>query len=149
MSVRVLVAEHYTLVRQAIVQVISHDKDIEVIGEACSGPEAVIRSLELRPDVVLMELDLPDLDGLKAARHIREALPDVRVFVLAASDKQEDIQWTIQAGVNGYILRNTESEDLIHEIKERKCASDTVVSGTGWTWWTRYFHKTHSVVTYN
>ena len=98
---------------------------IVVVGEAASGTEAIERARQLRPDVVLMDLRMPDLDGITATRAIRAFVPGVRVLMLTVSDRPEDVALATQAGADGYLLK----ERSLVEIEEAILA---IVRGQTW-----------------
>jgi len=98
---------------------------VRVVGEAASGTEAIERARELRPDVVLMDLRMPDLDGITATRAIRAFVPGVRVLMLTISDRPEDVALAAQVGAAGYLLK----ERSLIEIEEAILA---IVHGESW-----------------
>ncbi len=118
MAIRLLVVEDHTLVRQAIVKLISEDKGIEVVGEATNGFDAVTKTRELQPDVVLMDLYMPGLDGVAATRLIKREMPNVQVILLTVSTEEDDILRAVHAGARGYILKNAEAMSLIQQLKQ-------------------------------
>ena len=116
MTARILVVDDHTLVRQGIVKLLEGQDDIEVVGEASNGFEAVTKAQDLGVDAVLMDLYMPGLDGVAATRLIKRELPDVEVIVLTASDEEEDLFEAIQAGVRGYILKNIDNEAFVRQL---------------------------------
>ena len=118
MTARLLVVDDHTLVRQGIVKMLEGDYEIEVVGEASSGFEAVTKAQELNVDAVLMDLYMPGLDGVATTRLIKRELPEVEVVVLTASDEEEDLFEAIQAGVRGYILKSIDSVGFIRQLKQ-------------------------------
>lgn len=113
----VLVADDHTIVRRGLVSLLSLDEGIEVIGEATDGRIAVERAAELDPDVVLMDISMPVLNGLEATRLIKKEMPHIKVLVLSAHDKDEYILQVVRSGANGYLLKNTSAEDLYAAIR--------------------------------
>lgn len=113
----VLVADDHTIVRRGLVSLLSLDEGIEVIGEATNGRIAVERATELDPDVVLMDISMPVLNGLEATRLIKKEMPHIKVLVLSAHDKDEYILQVVRSGANGYLLKNTSAEDLYAAIR--------------------------------
>ncbi len=103
---RVLVVDDHAVVRQGLVALISTVADLEVVGEARDGEEAVERVEELRPDVVLMDLSMPGTDGAAATRRIRDVAPDVRVLVLTSFADQRHVLAALDAGADGYLLKH-------------------------------------------
>ncbi len=118
MATRVLVVDDHTLVRQGIVRLLSMDKQVEVVGEATNGFEALERAKELQPDVVLMDLYMPGLDGVSATRLIKRELPNTQVVLITASPEEADIVEAVQAGARGYIPKTTDGATLIKQLKQ-------------------------------
>jgi DNA-binding NarL/FixJ family response regulator len=116
-AIGVLVADDHTIVRRGLVSLLSLAEGIEVIGEAADGRAAVERALELEPDVVLMDINMPLLNGLEATRKIKKEAPHIRVLVLTAHDNEEYIIQVIRSGANGYLLKNSSADDLFAAIR--------------------------------
>jgi DNA-binding NarL/FixJ family response regulator len=114
---RVLVVEDHPLFRKGVVALLATVPDIEVAGTAGSGEEAVTRTAELRPDVVLMDLQLPGMSGIEATRAIVAAGPDVRVLVLSLFEDEDSVFLALRAGARGYVLKDAEEEELIGAIR--------------------------------
>ena len=118
MAIRILVVEDHTLVRQAIVNLLADDELLEVVGEASDGFDAVTKALELRPDVILMDLYMPGMDGIAATRLIKGELPSAQVILLTVSTEEDDVFQAVQAGARGYILKKADAPSLIQQIKQ-------------------------------
>jgi DNA-binding NarL/FixJ family response regulator len=116
-EVRVLIADDHSVVRQGLRMFLSLDPEIEIIGEAATGEEAIEASRQLRPDVVLMDLLMPGMGGVAATRMIREEMPDVEVIALTSVLADEAVTGAIRAGAIGYLLKNTEADELRRAIK--------------------------------
>jgi DNA-binding NarL/FixJ family response regulator len=114
---RVLVVEDHPLFRKGVVALLAAQPDVEVAGTAGSGEEAVTRTAELRPDVVLMDLQLPGMSGIEATRAIVAADPDVRVLVLSLFEDEDSVFLALRAGARGYVLKDAEEEELTGAIR--------------------------------
>jgi DNA-binding NarL/FixJ family response regulator len=114
--IRVMVVEDHHVVREGVVALLSSIDDIEVVASVNDGIKAVARFSELRPDVTLMDLQLPVLGGAEAIRAIREHDPDARVIVLTTYDGDEDIFRALQAGAQGYLLKGMPFDELLQAI---------------------------------
>lgn len=117
MAVRVLLADDHKVVRQGLRMLLSLDEDFEVVGEAENGEEAVKLARELLPDVVLMDLLMPVMDGIAATRAIRDELPDVEVVALTSVLEDASVSGAVKAGAIGYLLKNTDDEELRRALK--------------------------------
>lgn len=121
MTARLLVVDDHILVRQGIVKLLSDEDEIEVVGEASNGFEAVTKAQELNVDAVLMDLYMAGLDGVAATRLIKREMPNVEVIMLTASDEEEDLFEAIQAGARGYILKSVDNSTFIRQLKRVLC----------------------------
>ena len=116
MSVRVLIADDHRLFAEALRTILSADQRIEVVGLAASGEEAVQQAGELEPDVVLMDINMPGVDGVEATRRIRAGLPDAQVLMVTGSDSREDVDAARSAGAAGYVTKDKIAAELIGAI---------------------------------
>jgi len=114
--IRVLIADDHTVVRDGLAAVLARRPDITVVGEASNGIQAVEKAVQLRPDVILMDLRMPEMDGAEAMRRIREQDPNVQFLVLTTFDNDEYIFEAIQAGAKGYLLKDASREDLFRAV---------------------------------
>ena len=113
MTIKIVVADDHKLFRQGLIGLMrAHDDLVEVIGEASTGQEAVQLAHRLRPDVILMDIQMPDGDGLKATRQIRESLPEVAVVILTASELDEHLYEAVRLGAAGYLLKDLDAAEL-------------------------------------
>jgi DNA-binding NarL/FixJ family response regulator len=103
--IRVMCADDHPLVRKGIASILNNEPDMELVGEANNGREAVEKFRELQPDVVLMDLRMPEMDGIEATRQIRRDAPEAKIIALTSYDGDQDIYRAIEAGVRGYILK--------------------------------------------
>ena len=128
MSIRVLLVDDQTLVRAGFRMILDGDPDIEVVGEAANGDQAVHSAGRLDPDVVLMDIRMPQLDGIAATRAIREQNRErpARVLILTTFDLDEYVYDSLQAGASGFLLKDTPPEQLMEAIRvvatARRCS---------------------------
>ncbi|MHB1419032.1 MAG: response regulator [Bacillota bacterium] len=120
----VLVVDDHTLVREGIVSLLSRDPSIKVIGQAETGEEGVAKALHLRPDVVLMDISLPELNGLEATGKIKTKAPEIKVLILSMYDNDEYVLQVLKYGASGYVLKKAMAQELINAIKTI-CAGET------------------------
>ncbi len=114
--IRVLIADDQAVFRRGLNVVLDSEDDIEVVAEAEDGEEAVAKAEELAPDVVLMDVRMPRINGIEAARRIREMLPTTRILMLTVSDEEDDLYEAIKAGANGYLLKEISVEEVASAI---------------------------------
>ncbi|HYY75834.1 MAG TPA: response regulator transcription factor [Gaiellaceae bacterium] len=126
-QVRVLVVDDDDLMRAGLRSVLSSDEALRVVGEAGDGRAAVDRTLELRPDVVLMDVRMPDLDGIAATREVLGVSPDVRIVILTTFEQDDYIFGALSAGASGFLLKRTRPEELIAAI-HTIAAGDSLLS---------------------
>jgi DNA-binding NarL/FixJ family response regulator len=115
--IRVLVVDDHPIVRQGLVSVLSDEDDLEVVGEAGSGREAIGLVARLRPDVVLLDLEMDDIDGIEAIPQLRSAHAAVGVLVFTAYDTDERVLGAIRAGARGYLLKGASAEEIARGIR--------------------------------
>ena len=115
--IRVLIVDDHAVVREGLRAFLQTQEGIEVAGEAADGREAVEASARLRPDVILMDLVMPELDGVAAMRVLRERVPDARVIVLTSFLDDDKLLPAIRAGAAGYLLKNTEPKELARAVR--------------------------------
>jgi len=116
-AIRVLIADDHTLVRQGIRMLIEAQSDLQVVGEASNGNEAVTLAHELAPDLVVMDIAMPDMDGLDATRAIKRDQPDVKILVVTMHEGEDYFFKILAAGASGYVLKRAASSDLITAVR--------------------------------
>jgi NarL family two-component system response regulator LiaR len=116
--IRIIIADDHTIVRKGIRAVLRNVPDLEVVGEAATGWEAIAQVQRLQPDVVLMDLLMPELDGIEAIRRIQADQPGVRILVLTSFSSEDKIFPAIKAGALGYHLKDSGPEELVQAIRE-------------------------------
>lgn len=124
-KIRILVADDHFIVRMGLVSLISTESDMEVVAEAADGAQVVDLFGKCKPDLVLMDLRMPVKDGIQATTEIRSQHPDARVLVLTTFDGDTDIHKALQAGAQGYVLKNSTGEKLIPAMR-------AVIAGQRW-----------------
>ena len=127
MSVRVVVVDDNELLRAGLVTVLTSDSGIEVVGQAADGPAGVRACRDHRPDLVLMDVEMPGGDGIVATRRIVTELPDVRVLILTMFDLDDYVIQALRAGAAGFLLKTTPPRELIRSV--RQCAAGETTVG--------------------
>jgi DNA-binding NarL/FixJ family response regulator len=117
MSIRILIVDDHSVVRQGLRMFLALDNDLEVVGEAADGAEALRRARELKPDVVLMDLLMPVMDGITAIAAIRKEMPEIEVIALTSVLEDASVIGAVKAGAIGYMLKDTQAEELCRAIK--------------------------------
>ena len=113
---RVLIADDDELMRAGLAELLSGESSIEIVGQARSGREAVERARRLKPDVVLMDVRMPDMDGIAATAELAASAPDARVLILTTFEQDDYIFGALRAGASGFLLKRTRPEDLIAAV---------------------------------
>jgi DNA-binding NarL/FixJ family response regulator len=116
--IRVLLVDDHPLFRKGLLKLLATEKDIEVVGEASDGHEALTKARELMPDIILMDIKMPRCDGLEATRLINEECPYIKIVMLTVSDDDEDLFQALKSGARGYLLKTLEPEDLYRMIRD-------------------------------
>lgn len=119
-KIRVLIADDHTLVRDGTRRILEAEDDMDVVGEALDGEEAVQLAKELKPDVVLMDIAMPKLDGIAATKQIKHECPEINVLILSAYDDDQFVFRLLQAGAAGYLLKSVHSQELVTGIRAVK-----------------------------
>ncbi|HXF37804.1 MAG TPA: response regulator transcription factor [Actinomycetota bacterium] len=117
MAIRALIVDDHPVTRDGLRSALELTEDVEVVGEAATGEEAIDRAAELSPDVVFMDVRMPGMDGIEATRHIRERSPGTRVILFTVDESRAAISDAIQAGVSGYLLKDASAEELVNAAR--------------------------------
>lgn len=119
---RVLIVDDHAILRMGLASLLSSKKDIEVVGDAANGPEGIRRAIELKPDVVVMDLMMPGIGGAEATARLLEKAPDAKVLIITTFDTSDGIDRALKAGARGAIMKNCDFEELVDALR-------TVASG--------------------
>ena len=119
---RVLIVDDHAILRMGLASLLSSKKDIKVVGDAATGPEGIRRAIELKPDVVVMDLMMPGMGGAEATARLLEKVPDANVLIITTFDTSDGIDRALKAGARGAIMKNCDFEDLVIALR-------TVASG--------------------
>jgi len=125
-AIRVMIVDDHAMVRKGLVTFLKNAPDFELVGEARDGREAIEACERLRPDVILMDLVMPELGGVAATRTIHQHRPDVRVIALTSFQEKELVQDALQAGAIGYLLKNVSGEELVEAIRQAHAGRPTL-----------------------
>jgi two-component system, NarL family, response regulator LiaR len=116
--IRVMIVDDHAMVRKGLISFLKNRPDLELVGEACDGREAIAGCQQLQPDVILMDLVMPELGGVAATRTIHQRWPHVRVIALTSFQEKELVQDALQAGAIGYLLKNVSGDELAQAIRQ-------------------------------
>jgi two-component system response regulator NreC len=117
-KIRVLIADDHTILREGLRKLLSEESDIEVVGEAADGNEAIRKAEELKPDVVLLDLAMPGLNGIAAAKRLRASPNPTKVLILTVHQEEEYVYETLRAGASGYVLKDAAAPELVQAIRQ-------------------------------
>lgn len=116
-SIRVMIVDDHSVVRAGLGVVLGSEDDIVVVGEAATGDDAVVRAVETLPDVVLMDVRMPNGTGIEAARRIKDVAPSIKIIMVTVSDEDADLFEAIKAGASGYLLKSVDSDELCSGVR--------------------------------
>lgn len=117
MSIRILIADDHGVIRGGLRALLAAFSDITVVGEASDGGEAITKALDLKPDILLMDLSMPNIGGIEATRQLSQSLPGLRILILTVHEDESLLKEVIRAGAAGYVVKRAAEEDLIHAIR--------------------------------
>lgn len=124
-NIKVLMVEDHLMVRMGLSLILEKIEDVDLIGEAQDGIEGVSMARNLLPDVILMDIGLPKIDGIEATKKIKETNPEINILMFTSRDSEDDVLAAFEAGANGYIMKGANAEQIDRAIK-------SVSEGTGW-----------------
>ncbi len=119
-KIRVLIADDHAILRDGLRKLLAEEEDIEVVGEARDGHDAIKRAEELKPDVVLLDIAMPGLNGLAVAKRLRSAAAEAKILILTMHQEEEYVYETLRAGASGYVLKDAAAPELIGAIRAAK-----------------------------
>ena len=111
-----MIADDHTIVRQGLARLLNDQPDLKIVGQAVNGREAVDKSLKLKPDIVIMDIAMPQLNGIEAAKRIRKKLPKAKVLILSMYSHEHYIHELLETGISGYLLKDSSGRDIIKAI---------------------------------
>lgn len=115
--IRILLVDDHRIVREGLASMLSTQPDMQVVGEAGTGIEAIDQATHLRPDIMLLDLEMPDLDGVSVLENVRTGLPDARIIILTAYGTDERILDAVRAGAKGYLLKGAGLDEVLHAVR--------------------------------
>jgi len=115
-SVSILLADDHTIVRQGLASLLEEQRDLKVVGTANNGQVAVEKAMELKPDIIIMDIAMPRMNGIEAAKRIRKQLPKTKILVLSMYSHEHYIHELLETGVSGYLLKDSSGRDIIKAI---------------------------------
>ncbi len=117
-AIRVLVVDDHDLFRRGLMEVVEQEPDLEVIGEARNGREAIERVEELSPDVVFMDLNMPTQDGIQTTAYLTQKWPGIKVLVLTVSEEAADLYNALKVGARGYVLKISDPQEILDALRQ-------------------------------
>ncbi|RKD27571.1 two component transcriptional regulator, LuxR family [Caminicella sporogenes DSM 14501] len=117
-KIRILIVDDHALMRQGLKQILEIEDDIEVVGLAIDGEDALKKAIKLKPDVILMDINMPNMNGIQALRRIKDMGLDIKIIMLTIHDDREYLFETINIGAEGYVLKDAEASSLVKAIRD-------------------------------
>jgi DNA-binding NarL/FixJ family response regulator len=123
--IRLLVTDDHAVVREGIISALDSEPDIEIVAQACDGREAITKAVQLRPDVIIMDISMPRCGGLEATSALAHQLPETKILILTVSEREEDLFQAVRFGARGYLLKSTPIEEI--KLAVRQIASGEAI----------------------
>jgi DNA-binding NarL/FixJ family response regulator len=114
---RVLIADEHAVVRAGLAKILEAEPDIRIVGDARNGSEAIDKSIELNPDIILMDIFMPGCNGLEAMAAIKERIPEVKIIIMTMSESKEDLCQALKLGAVGYLVKRVSEDELLEAVK--------------------------------
>jgi DNA-binding NarL/FixJ family response regulator len=115
--IRILLADDHTIVRQGLARLLEEQPDLSIVGEAINGQVVIDMALELAPDIIIMDIAMPLLNGIEAAKKVRKILPECKIIILSMYSHEHYIHQLLETGISGYLLKDSSGKDIIKAIK--------------------------------
>lgn len=125
--IRILLADDHTIVRQGMARLLEDQPDFEIVGEATTGQSVVDKALALQPDIIIMDIAMPRLNGIEAAKRVRKSLPNCKILILSMYSHEHYIHQLMETGISGYLLKDSSGQDIIKAIRAAM-KNETVMS---------------------
>ena len=117
-KIKILIADDHTIFRQGLQMLLAQEDDMEVVGEAADGVEALELAKELAPDIILLDIEMPNIDGIKVAQKLKKSLPQIKIIVLTSYSDDQFLFEFLKLGVSGFVLKDSASQELIYSIRK-------------------------------
>jgi DNA-binding NarL/FixJ family response regulator len=115
--VRILLADDHTIVRQGLARLLEEQRNFKVVGEAVNGQDAVEKAEKLKPDIIIMDIAMPRMNGIEAAKRVRKVMPETKIIILSMYSHEHYIHELLECGVSGYLLKDSGGQDIIKAIR--------------------------------
>ena len=115
--IRILLADDHTIVRQGLARLLQEQQDLKIVGEAINGQAVIDKALELEPDIIIMDIAMPQLNGIEAAKRVRKSLPHCKILILSMYSHEHYIHQLLETGISGYLLKDSSGQDIIRAIR--------------------------------